>query len=82
MTDLTELAIEHEQEKSELVEKIEKLTKQLEIAKEVLKEYANEDHWCDCYAAFHGFQADNACYGINGFSEAQEALWKIKELEK
>lgn len=66
----------------ELVKKIEKLTKQLDIAKEALYEYANEDHWCDCIAGFNPRQIDSGCYGVYGFQEAQEALMKIEVLEK
>lgn len=36
MTDLTELAIEHEQEKSELVNKIEELNKWLDLKSEYI----------------------------------------------
>ena len=64
------------------LEKIERLEKQLEVAVEVLKEYANEDHWEDCIARFNPVSIDSGCYGVYGFSEAQEALIKIKELEK
>lgn len=64
------------------LEKCERLEKQLKIAVEALEEYANEDHWEDCFAGFSSVSIDDGCYGVYGFSEAQEALIKIKELEK
>lgn len=64
------------------IEELERTKKQLEIAKEALNEYANEDHWCGCIAGFNPRQIDSGCYGVYGFSEAQEALIKIQDLEK
>lgn len=43
MTDLTELAIEHEQEKSELVEKIEGLNKWLDLKSEYIEKLEKEN---------------------------------------
>ena len=57
---------------------IKNLKEKLEIAIEVLEEYANEDHWEDCVAGFNPKSIDSGCYGVYGFSEAQEALDKIK----
>lgn len=64
------------------LDKCERLEKQLKIAVEALKEYADEDHWEDCIARFNPVSIDSGCYGAYGFSEAQEALIKIKDLEK
>lgn len=87
--DIYEIINQLEQYNGELLErhqtdkkKIERLEKQLKIAIEVLKEYANEDHWEDCIARFNPVSIDSGCYGVYGFSEAQEALIKIEELEK
>lgn len=90
MTDLTELAIEHEQEKSELVEKIEKLDwwldrksnyiakleKKLEIAIAALEPYALEKMRLKAKDGTE-FELDNI-----GYCRAKEALMKIKELDE
>lgn len=64
------------------LDKCERLEKQLKIAVEALEEYADEDHWEDCVAGFNPVLIDSGCYGVYGFSEAQQALIEIKELEK
>ena len=58
------------------------LEQQLAIAVAALKEYAEEDDWEDCHAGFLDNPIDYGCYGYYGYQQAQEALLKIKELEK
>lgn len=55
------------------IERIEKLEKQLEVAVKALKTYADERTWYCCFK--------NQCAYVDGF-EANEAIAKIKELEK
>lgn len=57
------------------------LEKKLDIALEALKQYANEDNWCDCTAGFNSEPVDCGCYGCYGFQEAQEAITEIKEIK-
>ena len=64
------------------LDKCERLERQLKIAVEALKEYAEEDNWEDCHAGFLDNPIDYGCYGYYGYQQAQEALLKIKELEK
>ena len=64
------------------LDKIEKLEMKLSIAVEALKEYAEEDNWEDCHAGFLANPIDYGCYGYYGYQQAQEALAKIKELDK
>ena len=62
--------INHEEiRKSELIDQVEKLTKQLEIAVACLKHYADEN--------FYLFPTYR-----NGHERAEKALQQIKELEK
>lgn len=55
------------------LERCEHLEKQLKIAVEALKTYADERTWDCCFK--------NQCAYVDGF-EANEAIRKIKELEK
>lgn len=65
------------------VEKCEKLEKQLKIAVEALKKYANKDYWKNHYeiglSELKVFD-DGEC--DNGEFSAQQALKQIKELDK
>lgn len=81
-THSTEVLLETISKLETTTKELERTKKQLEIAKEALNEYANEDHWCGCIAGFNPREIDSGCYGVYGFSEAQEALIKIEELEK
>lgn len=58
------------------LEKCERLQKQLEIAVECLKAYANSSEW---WTTENG---DKCEYTTNGYEEAQEALRMIKDLNK
>lgn len=57
------------------------MAKNLEIALEALRQYANEDNWCDCTAGFNPKPVDCGCYGCYGFQEAQEALMKMQSVK-
>ena len=64
------------------IERREKLEKKLEIAVKALEEYANQDNWTNCLTFEDTNIVDLGLYGYYGFTEAQEALAKIKELDK
>lgn len=67
------------------------LEKKLEIAVQALEKYANSFNWCDCKIklGIDGFglksqeiTVTKACYETDGFTSAQEALAKIKEIKE
>lgn len=60
---------------------IAKLKKQLAIAVDCLKEYARKDLW-EGFEYTPKWDLRHACYVDGGYSEAEETLQKIKELDK
>lgn len=57
------------------------LEKKLEIAVKALEEYANQDNWTNCLTFEDVDIVDLGLYGYYGFTEAEEALAKIKEIK-
>lgn len=66
------------------IDKIEKLEMKLSIAVEALKEYADEFLWDDCKTKGDNYDYihPNCAWYSDGYKTAQEALAKIKELDK
>ena len=66
------------------IDKIEKLEMKLKIAVEALKEYADEFFWDDCKTPDDNYDYihPNCAWYSDGYKTAQEALAKIKELDK
>ena len=63
------------------IEELERTKKQLEIAVEALNYYSNEDKWTNCNSNWADCDT-LSCLCDYGYKFAQEALIKIKELEK
>ena len=63
------------------IEELERTKKQLEIAVEALKYYGNEDKWSNCDSNWDDCDT-LSCLCNYGYKFAQEALIKIKEVEK
>ena len=63
------------------IEKCKKLEKQLCIAEDALKQYANETVWLTGYDALGNGGAECMFY-CKGYETAKMALEKIKELDK
>ena len=70
----------------ELVGKIEKLSKQLEIATKCLKQYADRDNWYNTYKPNSLDECPISCKERwkkeYGYMQAEKALKRIKDLEK
>lgn len=70
----------------ELVDKIEKLSKQLKIVTKCLKQYADRDNWYNTYKPNSLDECPIASKNIwkkeYGYKQAEKALKKIEELEK
>lgn len=54
------------------------LEKKLEIAVQVLKEYANENSWVDCRHTYNDKVYRAAFFFSQGYKPAEKALTKIK----
>lgn len=63
------------------IEKCEKLQKQLDVAVECLKLYAEKTQWSDCMSTGAvQFVLDRGAFTDDGYLLAENALEKIKEL--
>lgn len=74
------------QSSCDMVDKIEKLSKQLEIATKCLKQYADRDNWYNTYKP-NSLDECPIAYKERwkkeyGYKQAEKALKKIKELKK
>lgn len=63
------------------IEELERTKKQLEIAVECLKEYARKDLW-EGFEYTPKWDLRHACYVDGGYSEAEETLQLIEEMNK
>nr|DAH10970.1 MAG TPA: hypothetical protein [Caudoviricetes sp.] len=63
------------------IEECKKLKKQLNIAEDALKQYANESVWLTGFDAL-GNGGPDCMFYCNGYETAKIALEQIKELDK
>lgn len=59
-----------------LIEYLQGLRKNLSIAVEVLKYYADSDNWCDCYDIYNNIYK-KGCLDNDGCEKAKQALKEI-----
>lgn len=59
-----------------LIECLQGLRKNLSIAVEVLKYYADSDNWCDCYDIYNSIYK-KGCLDDEGYEKAKQALKEI-----
>ena len=74
-------SFEDGKEPKDLEKQIKVLNKQLDVAEEALKQYADETVWLTGYDALGNGGIDCMFY-CNGYETAQKALEQIKELDK